>query len=52
MRRVGWCACVVLLVGVMSGPAVWAQGTVEELLRAVPADAMATVVVRSFTGLQ
>ncbi len=52
MRRVGWCACVVLLVGVVSGPAVWAQGTVEELLRAVPADAMATVVVRSFTGLQ
>lgn len=52
MRRVGWCACVVLLVGVVSGSAVWAQGTVEELLRAVPADAMATVVVRSFTGLQ
>ncbi len=52
MRRVGWCACVVLLVGVVSGSAVWAQGTVEELLRAAPADAMATVVVRSFTGLQ
>jgi len=52
MRRLGWFASLVLVVGLVGAPKAQAQGTVEELLRAAPADAVATVVIRSFTDFQ
>lgn len=52
MRRLGWFASLVLVVGLVGTPKAQAQGTVEELLRAAPADAVATIVVRSFTDFQ
>jgi hypothetical protein len=52
MRRWGWLAAFLLVVGLVASARAYAQGTVEELLRAAPADAAVTVVVRSFTDFQ
>jgi hypothetical protein len=51
MRRLGWLAAFVSVL-VLASAGAQAQGTVEELLRAAPADAVVTVVVRSFTDFQ
>ena len=58
MRRLGsgahrlMGAAFVLVLVLAATPWAQAQGTVEELLRAAPADAVATIVVRSFTDFQ
>ena len=52
MGRLGWRVGVVLAVVLAFAPGLRAQGSVEEVLGAVPADSAATIVISSFTGFQ